>query len=117
MSEILIKISDNENMDISIKNEKSKKKIIIDYETKIINAQQIYEMLDYRLGNIYNVEREMNHIKESDENNVNYFEEIVKLLEAIADDIKDIKTVTEIEELETSEEIPSNIELKDNINF
>ena len=90
MKEMKIKIIMDDNHDITITNESTSKKTIIDFEKKSLNAAKIYDVLDYNTDSSYRIESNIDEIEDSNEKD--YFYEIVEILIDIANELNNLNS-------------------------
>ena len=102
MTKIKINIKMDENFNIVLLNEKTKKQIEIKFSSKEINAYNVYELFDYKNGNNYEITSNADKIVEGNERD--YFFEVINLIDSIR---KEINELSDHEE-NTEEEIQNN---------
>ena len=93
------KIIININMDINDNNitiSTDSKEIIIKNDTKEINAKEIYDLINYSKGNVYDIHSNIDEI--NDEHEKEYLNDIVTLFSDIINDINDLDNQESIEE-------------------
>ena len=76
------------NFDITITNSINDKKLSIDFETKEINAAQIYDFLSYDKDKSYTISSNFDDIEEGNEKD--YFSEIISIISSIADELNQL---------------------------
>lgn len=97
MEKIIINLSIDKDNNITIKNSKSNKEFTIDYQSKILNAQDVYEVFDFEKDNSYEIKSDIDNLK--DEKIKEYYKDIFNLFESIK---------TELNELDFSDEKKDN---------
>ena len=102
---MIINLTMNEDKSITITNISTERVFKINYDDKIITAQDIYEMLSYEPNNIYKIKSNIDDINE--ENDKNYFSDVVNLINSI---IIEINKMTEFESNNSSNESTSIVE-------
>lgn len=79
---LIIDVSNN----IKITNSSSNQEIIIKDEDKKLNAEEVFKLLSYKIGNTYEIKSNLEDIK-GDDKKYNYFKDIVDLFNSISDGI------------------------------
>lgn len=85
MNEMTINLNIDSEKNIVIKNSITENSYIIEYNTKEITAQGIYDVLSYKPNNIYKIENNIEKV--TDENTKVYFQDVIDLVKTIIDDI------------------------------
>lgn len=93
MGKIIINIDINNEKVITIKNNKTNKELHIDYQSKILNAQDVFNIIAFEQGNHYEIKRttsnlEDKHVKE-------YYEDVASLFETIVKDLNNLEVSLE----------------------
>ena len=88
MREIKIEIEMNMNQEIIMLNTNNSKSIKMSRDKMILNANDLYELLDYSIGNKYVVHSCID--ENIDENKKKIFNNIVNTVEKIAEEISEI---------------------------
>lgn len=102
MTKIKINIKMDENFNIVLLNEKTKKQIEIKFSSKEINAYNLYKLFDYKNGNNYEITSNADKIVEGNERD--YFIEVINLIDSIRKEINELSD----DEENTEEEIQNN---------
>lgn len=84
MIEMLINVLMDENFNIRITNEYTKNNLEIDFAKKEINAYDLYTLLAYSIDVKYEVKNNIQSVAEGNEKD--YYQEILTIIENIADD-------------------------------
>lgn len=84
MGKIFINISIDGDKNVIIYNSIADKKMVIDYKDKVIKAQDVYDVLDYRKDNEYEIKSETSNLRETDKD---YYDDIFKLFNDICEEI------------------------------
>lgn len=84
MGKIFINISIDCDNNVIIHNSISDKKMVIDYKDKVIKAQDVYDVLDYKKDNEYEIKLETSNLRETDKE---YYNDIFKLFNDIVEEI------------------------------
>lgn len=85
MNEMTINLNIDSEKNIVIKNSITENSYIIEYNTKEITAQGIYDVLSYKPNTIYKIENNIEKV--TDENTKVYFQDVIDLVKTIIDDI------------------------------
>ena len=85
MNEMTINLNIDSEKNIVIKNSITENSYIIEYNTKEITAQGIYDVLSYKPNTIYKIENNIEKVTE--ENTKIYFQDVIDLVKTIIDDI------------------------------
>jgi len=85
MNEMTINLNMDSEKNIVIKNSITENSYIIEYNTKEITAQGIYDVLSYKPNTIYKIENNIEKV--TDENTKVYFQDVIDLVKTIIDDI------------------------------
>lgn len=85
MNEMTINLNIDSEKNIVIKNSITENSYIIEYNTKEITAQGIYDVLSYKPNAIYKIENNIEKV--TDENTKVYFQDVIDLVKTIIDDI------------------------------
>lgn len=85
MNEMTINLNIDSEKNIVMKNSITENSYIIEYNTKEITAQGIYDVLSYKPNTIYKIENNIEKV--TDENTKVYFQDIIDLVKTIIDDI------------------------------
>ena len=101
MIEINIKLTMSEEGNILIECG-TENKYTINFEDKIINAQKIYNLLDYKPEYIYKLSSNVEDIE--DDRMEEYFEDVIDLIQKITNDINELNEI-DIEEAEKDDTI------------
>lgn len=96
MNEINISLKMESNKDIILKNMMTKEEFKISFEEKTLEAKTVYELLNYEIGNKYFIEDNSNEI--DDNNDKDYFNVIICLLEKIVEEINNIEIENQSED-------------------
>ena len=100
MIEINIKLTMSEDGNILIECG-TENEYTINFENKIINAQKVYNLLDYKPEHIYKINSNVEDIE--DERMKEYFEDVIDLIQKISNDINELNEPdTEEDEKEDS---------------
>lgn len=88
MAKININLSiDNEN-NITISNDKSTKTVTIQYSNKMLNAKDVYDILDFKKNNSYEITSDVDNVE--DKNVKDYYTDIINLFEDIKDKLNEL---------------------------
>lgn len=85
MNEMTINLNMDSEKNIVIKNSITENSYVIEYNTKEITAQGIYDVLSYKPNTIYKIENNIEKV--TDENTKVYFQDVIDLVKTIIDDI------------------------------
>ena len=103
MNAMKISLTMNEDKSIIIKNVSNNKSFKIDYENKTITAIDIYNILAYEPGVIYEIESNLDIV--TDENDKTYFLDIINLIKSITKEVNEMSKDNNAENIEIDEEI------------
>lgn len=109
MIEINVKLTMSEEGNILIECG-SENKYTINFEDKIINAQKIYNLLDYKPEYIYKLISNIEDIE--DDRMKEYFEDVIDLIQKITNDINELNEI-DIEEEKKEDSIELDDKLED----
>ena len=102
MKKIIIKIEMDDKNDVILLNEQTEKSKKIEFTTKKINAFDIYELLDYKKDNNYQIITNIETIEDGNEKD--YFAEIINLIEGINEEVNELVTEEKNEEINDKDE-------------
>ena len=88
MEKIVINLNIDEDNNIIIKNSKTKKSITIEYISKILNAQDVYDVLHFEKGNNYDIKSDIDKI--NDDKIKEYYTDIITLFKNITDELNEL---------------------------
>ena len=88
MNEMTINLNIDIQKNIIIKNSITGNSYTIEYNTKEITAQGIYDVLSYKPNTIYKIENNIENV--TDENTKTYFQDVIDLVKTIINDINDL---------------------------
>lgn len=88
MEKILINLNMDNKNDITIENSKTKKKIKIEYTSKILNAQDVYDVFGFEKGNNYDIKNNLDKV--NDEKLIEYYTEVINLFNDIKNELNDL---------------------------
>lgn len=94
MEKIEITFSIDNDNNITIENSKTKKSFTIEYTSKILNAQNVYDLFNFEKGNNYDIKSDIDQItsekiREYYADIINLFDDIKKELNELVVDEKD----------------------------
>ena len=78
----------NDDYNVKLLNNFSKKSIKIDYLNKMINASDVYDVLSYTIDSNYIIESNLDSINEGNEKD--YLNEIIQLIESITNELNNL---------------------------
>lgn len=81
MEKIVINLSIDSDNNITIENGKTKKSFIIEYTSKILNAQDVYDVFNFEKGNNYDIKSDIDMV--NDDKLKEYYADIINLFESI----------------------------------
>ena len=93
MEKITINLLMDKDNNITISNDKINKNIIIQYTSKILNAQDVYDIFNFQKGNTYEIESNIKDIK--DERIIEYYKDILGLFDDIRKELNDLTSSDE----------------------
>lgn len=93
MEKITINLLMDKDNNITISNDKIDKEIIIQYTSKILNAQDVYDIFLLKKGIIYEIESNINDIK--DERIIEYYKDILDLFDDIRKELNELTSCDE----------------------
>ncbi len=88
MEEIVINLSIDKGNNITVENSKTKKNFIIEYTSKILNAQDVYEVFNFEKGNNYNIKSDIEKV--TDERIKEYYADIINLFDDIKKELNEL---------------------------
>lgn len=88
MTKITISLNMDDKFDIVLLNKSTKKQKEIKFSNKNINAYDIYELLDYKTDNNYEIISNIDKIPEGNERD--YFNEVINLIDGIKREINEL---------------------------
>lgn len=93
MEKITINLLMDKDNNITISNDKINKNIVIQYTSKILNAQDVYDIFNFQKGNTYEIESNIKDIK--DERIIEYYKDILSLFDDIRKELNDLTSCDE----------------------
>lgn len=88
MEEIVINLSIDKGNNITVENSKTKKNFIIEYTSKILSAQDVYEVFNFEKGNNYNIKSDIEKV--TDERIKEYYADIINLFDDIKKELNEL---------------------------
>lgn len=88
MEEIVINLSIDKDNNITVENSKTKKNFIIEYTSKILSAQDVYDVFNFEKGNNYNIKSDMEKV--TDERIKEYYADIINLFDDIKKELNEL---------------------------
>lgn len=88
MEKIIINLTIDKNNNITVKNSKSNKQFTIDYQSKKLNAQDVYDVFNYEKENNYEIKSDMDTISEIKIKE--YYDDIINLFESITKELNEL---------------------------
>lgn len=88
MEEIVINLSIDKGNNITVENSKTKKNFIIEYTSKILSAQDVYDVFNFEKGNNYNIKSDIEKV--TDERIKEYYADIINLFDDIKKELNEL---------------------------
>ncbi|NMA50970.1 MAG: hypothetical protein GX951_03885 [Mollicutes bacterium] len=88
MEKIIINLSIDKDNNITIKNNKLNKEFIIDYQSKMLNAQDVYDVFNFKKDNSYEIKSDIDNLQ--DEKIKEYYNDIINLFESIKNELNEL---------------------------
>lgn len=88
MEEIVINLSIDKCNNITVENSKTKKNFIIEYTSKILSAQDVYDVFNFEKGNNYNIKSDIEKV--TDERIKEYYADIINLFDDIKKELNEL---------------------------
>lgn len=88
MEKIIINLTIDKDNNIIIKNSKSNKQFTIDYQSKILNAQDVYDVFNFEKESNYEIKSDIDII--SDIKIKEYYNDIINLFESIKKELNEL---------------------------
>lgn len=88
MEEIVINLSIDKDNNITVENSKTKKNFIIEYTSKILSAQDVYDVFSFEKGNNYGIKSNIDKV--TDERIEEYYVDIINLFDDIKKELNEL---------------------------
>ena len=93
MEKIIINLTIDKNNNIIVENKKISKKIEINYSSKTLNAQDVYDIFNYEKENSYEINSDIEKV--NNEKIKEYYSDIINLFEDIKKELNELKITEE----------------------
>lgn len=88
MEKIVINLSIDKDNNITVENIKTKKNFIIEYTSKILSAQDVYDVFCFEKGNNYDIKSDIDKV--TDERIKEYYIDIINLFDDIKKELNEL---------------------------